>query len=681
MRSFPLNSGYQFMGVATPETNPGTPDQKVFYIANGKGTYTNFGEISITEDEVVILYYDTAWHKLLTGIASQEKLSELDAKVTDLDIEINGVEPQDYSDYQIRNGYITPDGSIAIDISGLFLQMDITGFIPVKQGDKFVYRGLSSKTTPRVCGYTDLLGTNPITLVGGSTTESEEQITIPQGVNYIVAWSYNANHSPAGKLYLVKQSVKGLKDDVEALAADGAVTTQKIADHSITSEKLDGITGVDVETVIVKSKNLLDPTTIVQGYIASDGYHDGNPANFVYVCSQKIPVSEKGYVTAAYGRISSTLYRQIVLDTNNQKIRVTNDVQYIYQEGDAYVIFCYYCKSSTSLAQSIQMIKSNVAIVEGAEYEYEEYFAPYNVYDYELGGKKIAFREDVETQVESFIVGSRTYKVLDASGKGDFVTLSDAIKNTPKNGLVLVMPGVYDIRGLFFNKGQSFIGIDKEHCIFRNPSVYHNSPFCFSGYYKNITWEALAIDPAESFNQQNYVIHIDAVTKTDGVPFRVHFDNCRIYNENGDCFGCGAVKGLEIIIERCEIELNGWMKNAACFSLHNVANVTPNGEYDGAATVKIYHSILKSNRGALRLGSSNMQTPGVEWRSLFELVGNTFFSTLTNPKTETIYGKDSITIGSVLNEESTEISQISSFPASFRLSPMSTGNNVSWLNI
>ena len=76
-----LNPGYQFMGVATPDTNPGTLDQKVFYVANGKGTYTNFGEISITEDEVVILYYDTAWHKLLTGIASQAKLSELDLRV------------------------------------------------------------------------------------------------------------------------------------------------------------------------------------------------------------------------------------------------------------------------------------------------------------------------------------------------------------------------------------------------------------------------------------------------------------------------------------------------------------------------------------------------------------------------------------------------------------------------
>lgn len=73
-----LGAGYQFIDVATTATKPGTPDQKVFYVANGKGTYTNFGGISITEDEVVILYYDTAWHKLLTGIASQAKLSELE---------------------------------------------------------------------------------------------------------------------------------------------------------------------------------------------------------------------------------------------------------------------------------------------------------------------------------------------------------------------------------------------------------------------------------------------------------------------------------------------------------------------------------------------------------------------------------------------------------------------------
>ena len=78
-----LGAEYQFAGVATIDTNPETSDAKVFYIANGKGTYTNFGNIDVTEDDVVILYYDTSWHKVATGIASNEKLTELDKAIGD----------------------------------------------------------------------------------------------------------------------------------------------------------------------------------------------------------------------------------------------------------------------------------------------------------------------------------------------------------------------------------------------------------------------------------------------------------------------------------------------------------------------------------------------------------------------------------------------------------------------
>ena len=67
-------AGYLFSGVATSKTDPGTPDAKVFYIANGKGTYEKFGGLEVTEDEVVILYYDSSWHKVSTGIASLDRL-------------------------------------------------------------------------------------------------------------------------------------------------------------------------------------------------------------------------------------------------------------------------------------------------------------------------------------------------------------------------------------------------------------------------------------------------------------------------------------------------------------------------------------------------------------------------------------------------------------------------------
>ena len=83
-----LQEGYTFMGVETSGTNPGTPDQKVFYIANGKGTYANFGGLIVDEDEVIILYYDTGFHKLLSGIASQTKLTELESEVINSEAEI-----------------------------------------------------------------------------------------------------------------------------------------------------------------------------------------------------------------------------------------------------------------------------------------------------------------------------------------------------------------------------------------------------------------------------------------------------------------------------------------------------------------------------------------------------------------------------------------------------------------
>lgn len=75
-----LGAGYQFAGVATPASNPGAPDAKVFYIANGKGTYTNFGGLDVTEDEVVILYLDSEWHKMSTGIALKSEIPDISDK-------------------------------------------------------------------------------------------------------------------------------------------------------------------------------------------------------------------------------------------------------------------------------------------------------------------------------------------------------------------------------------------------------------------------------------------------------------------------------------------------------------------------------------------------------------------------------------------------------------------------
>lgn len=72
-----LGAGYQFVGVATPSTNPGTPDQKVFYFATTTGIYANFDSLKIEAGEIAILKYDSQWTKITTGIASEEDISNI----------------------------------------------------------------------------------------------------------------------------------------------------------------------------------------------------------------------------------------------------------------------------------------------------------------------------------------------------------------------------------------------------------------------------------------------------------------------------------------------------------------------------------------------------------------------------------------------------------------------------
>ena len=79
-----LGEGWQFGGAVRPSDVPALgADVRAFYLAVEKGVYADFGGIEVTEDEVVILYYDTEWHKVATGIASQEKLTELGQEVKD----------------------------------------------------------------------------------------------------------------------------------------------------------------------------------------------------------------------------------------------------------------------------------------------------------------------------------------------------------------------------------------------------------------------------------------------------------------------------------------------------------------------------------------------------------------------------------------------------------------------
>lgn len=64
-----LKAEFSYKGIAQPTTNPGTPDNNVFYIA-GEGTYTNFSNLIIEVGQLGILKWDGSWHKEVLEIGA-----------------------------------------------------------------------------------------------------------------------------------------------------------------------------------------------------------------------------------------------------------------------------------------------------------------------------------------------------------------------------------------------------------------------------------------------------------------------------------------------------------------------------------------------------------------------------------------------------------------------------------
>ena len=121
-----LGANFQYAGIATPTTNPGTPDQNVFYLAATAGTYANFGNIVLGENEVAILKYNGAWVKDTTGLASAEKVNQLSQEVEVSDATV------------IQHAVLekTRVNGTTMKISSL--KTESTYYIPVKNGIEYI---------------------------------------------------------------------------------------------------------------------------------------------------------------------------------------------------------------------------------------------------------------------------------------------------------------------------------------------------------------------------------------------------------------------------------------------------------------------------------------------------------------------------------------------------------------
>lgn len=73
-----LGRYFQFAGMASPSADPGTPDQNVCYLAGEPGVYTNFGGITLGNEEIALLFWDGEWTKQGVLIGIQEVNASVD---------------------------------------------------------------------------------------------------------------------------------------------------------------------------------------------------------------------------------------------------------------------------------------------------------------------------------------------------------------------------------------------------------------------------------------------------------------------------------------------------------------------------------------------------------------------------------------------------------------------------
>lgn len=95
-----------FAGIATPETNPGTPDQNIFYIASSNGVYSNFDGYKL-EDEIVLFVNESkSWKHVLCNIYNKDKVKKNAANDISNIIDIIGTKTNVYVDKRGEEVYV-----------------------------------------------------------------------------------------------------------------------------------------------------------------------------------------------------------------------------------------------------------------------------------------------------------------------------------------------------------------------------------------------------------------------------------------------------------------------------------------------------------------------------------------------------------------------------------------------
>lgn len=391
-----VGSNATFAGIATPTTNPGTPDQNVFYIASEPGIYANFGNVKLIDQVLIFSNNNGTWYKSEVNIPNDYLLNRFEVNTFTNNLTINSFIKEIYlsgNGFDKNNKYAI--GSIVRGYDGIGWAISI----------KNIDTGLSTgwiiiSDSEELTGYVKAIkGGYTLELLINNWDKIEKQIVFTE---------------EDGKLY-------------NALNIDFSPTIKLINYENETTIQISDIKGCSEENreVLSKQSNLFDFGENGK-FIGSNG-HINNGEYYKISNFQKVKQGDVVLFTAKY---HTTSVLNALYGYNNEQRE--NPIVLLDWSGEA------------------EYINKEVVIPSGVNYiqgwnDMRRNENPILIFK----NKQYTFNEDILNRVLELEKKSPNHKALivDKNGLGDFTSVVDAVKSINDSSET----NVYDI---YINEGE-----------------------------------------------------------------------------------------------------------------------------------------------------------------------------------------------------------------------------------
>ena len=441
-----LGADYQFVGIAETSTNPGTPDQNVFYIA-GAGTYSNFGAAVIPDGHLGALKYNGSW-TLQTVFVGKN----YDAVISGIQSEIGGITANMQASINIlplnkilaTTGYIRKTNGTTIQSGGY----GYTDFISVESGWNLSFNNNLLTGGTYGCSYLFYNADKEFL----SAVSQNRFATVPVNARYVRLnlgdpALFESGGSLEGQNYALYRSstLPSYYIPYGYEIKDDSITTSKLKNNSVTGAKIANktITSENIAENYVKQKpgkNLLDPNaTAANSYINGT---DGTVRSGNYFVTDFIPVSESGLYCNKM-QFSGETIGWAVYNSQKQYVRGRGgsgqSQQYTYQSGDAYIRYTL----STLTDAQIEIGTT------GTPYEQ---FNPIGGYPFSIDYADLSpDMQSIETGKNKLNPNTVTNNAYINRTNGNVVSYTSATNPSSVTDFIPV-----SVDGLYFNRGTTF---------------------------------------------------------------------------------------------------------------------------------------------------------------------------------------------------------------------------------